>query len=144
MSKLDINSPAVQGYVDVLQNVINRMAANSANCKTWCIGIVSAIIVVSLEKTNSHYIWVALVPITLLCLLDAYYLGWEKKFRSRYEHFIEKLHSETAEEKDLFHVKAVSDIPCVICATGQAIFSLSVLPFYLTLGLMVFALHAWL
>jgi len=120
------------------------MAANSANCKTWGIGIVSAIIVVTIEKENVGYLWVAQVPIVLLCLLDAYYLAWERKFRSRYEYFIEKLHNDKADTKDLFHVKPVPNASCVIVATARAIPSVSVVPFYLTLALMVFVLLVWL
>lgn len=81
MSKVDFESGAVQSYLGILQGVINRMASNSAGCKTWCITLVSAITTVIADKSNSSYVWVALVPISLFLFLDAYYLGLEQRFR---------------------------------------------------------------
>ncbi len=42
MDKVNFESGAVQSYLGILQGVINRMASNSAGCKTWCITLVSA------------------------------------------------------------------------------------------------------
>lgn len=36
-------SSAIQTHINILQNVINRMAGNSANSKTWAITIILAI-----------------------------------------------------------------------------------------------------
>lgn len=36
-------SSAIQTHINILQNVINRMASNSANSKTWTITIISAL-----------------------------------------------------------------------------------------------------
>ena len=47
-------SPAIQAHLGIAQSVIQRMAANSASCKAWCIGLVSAILVVVADK-NSPY-----------------------------------------------------------------------------------------
>ncbi|WP_414544018.1 hypothetical protein [Nostoc sp. CCY0012] len=44
--KLTPDSNSVQSYLNILQGVIARMANNSASCKTWCISLVSAILVV--------------------------------------------------------------------------------------------------
>jgi hypothetical protein len=46
MKIVTFESPAVHSYLGILQNVIGRMAADSGSCKTWCITLVSAIIVV--------------------------------------------------------------------------------------------------
>lgn len=43
---------AIQAHVNMLQGVINRMANNSANCKTWAITIISAILVLYAVDTN--------------------------------------------------------------------------------------------
>ena len=65
MDNVNFESGAVQSYLGILQGVINRMASNSAGCKTWCITLVSAIAVVVADKTNTSFIWVALIPIAL-------------------------------------------------------------------------------
>ena len=37
------NSPAAITHLNMLQAVITRLAGNSAQCKTWCVAIVSAL-----------------------------------------------------------------------------------------------------
>jgi hypothetical protein len=44
----------------------------------------------------------ALIPTILIFLLDAYYLGLEKEYRTLYNDFVGKLHSETVTLKDIF------------------------------------------
>jgi len=127
MNEITIDSPSVQSYLTILQGVINRMAANSAGCKTWCIALVSAIFVIIADKGNINYVWVSILPIILLALLDAYYLGLEKSFRDGYNKFISKLHSGNITVNDLFIVKPDKDIYRKII---ESIFSLSVWPFY--------------
>lgn len=134
---LTIDSPAVQSYLQILQGVISRMAANSANAKTWCIALVSAIAVVVAQEDNAaHYVWVAVVPIVLFFLLDAYYLGLERLFRDLYNTFIRKLHANEATVDDVYIVNpGTSD--AILKAAGGAILSLSVWPFYGLLLLML-------
>ena len=31
------DSPAVTAHINLLQGIINRLANNSASCKTWCL-----------------------------------------------------------------------------------------------------------
>ena len=53
---LDETSPSVQAHLGIIQGVIQRMATNSAACKTWCITIVSAILVVVADKQNPNLV----------------------------------------------------------------------------------------
>src|SRR5262245_30337239 len=34
---LQVDAPSVQSHLTMLQGVVNRLAANSASCKTWCV-----------------------------------------------------------------------------------------------------------
>jgi len=43
-------SPTVQAHLGIAQAVIQRMAANSASCKAWCITLVAAILVIVADK----------------------------------------------------------------------------------------------
>lgn len=124
-----LDSPAVQSYLPILQGVITRMASNSANCKAWCVALVSAILVVVADTLSPRYVWIAGVPTALFCLLDAYYLGLESGFRDSYNVFIRKLHLGTATVDELFIV-APSGRWAVAKATAAALLSFSVLPFY--------------
>ena len=140
MSKtIDLDSPAVQSYLTILQSVIGRMASNSAGAKAWCVALVSAIIVVVAGKGEPGYVWIALVPVGLFFLLDAYYLGLEREFRERYNGFIRKLHDRTAEVEDLFIVASSDDLSTTLKNVLTAGQSVSVWPFYSVLGLMLLA-----
>ena len=90
-------------YISLLQENINRMASNSTNCKTWMITIVCAMI--ALQFANDvikPYLWITLVPTILFCLLDAYYLGQEKRFRDIESDFVKKVKSGLDYSDDLY------------------------------------------
>lgn len=145
MDTVNIESPSVQSYVSILQAVINRMAANSAGCKTWCIALVSASIIIiatTIEKPN--YAWIVLIPILLFFFLDAYYLGLEKRFRARYNNFIRKLHSNSVTINDLFIVTPEAGTGMTFLSTLGACTSISVWPFYGVLSLMLVAVRVWI
>jgi len=44
------NPQVVQSHLTILQAVIQRMASNSASSKTWCVTLVSAILVIVADK----------------------------------------------------------------------------------------------
>ncbi|MFQ4136705.1 hypothetical protein PGN35_010325 [Nodosilinea sp. PGN35] len=131
-SSLAPESSAVQSYLSILQDIISRMAGNSANCKTWCITLVSGILVVIADKTSSEYAWIALIPVILFFFLDAYYLGQERAFRATYNDFVRRMHTGSATSADLFLVAPLKGFNVVSC-TLQATLSFAIYPFYLTL-----------
>lgn len=132
-------SAAVQSYLGMLQAIITRMAGNSGNCKTWCISLVSAMLVVIMDQKSPHYVWITFIPVLLFLLLDAYYLGQERAFRDVYNHFVAKLHSGQATDQDLFLIKPMQGFNVVQSLFG-AIRSFSIYPFYLVLaGVIVIA-----
>lgn len=124
------DSQSVHTYLGLLQSVINRMASNSTACKTWCITIVAAAIVIIADKGKPNFIWIALFPIFLFFFLDSYYLAQERCFRDLYNDFVSKLHSETATMQDLYIMKGLRGICKTICSTFTAAFSFSIWPFY--------------
>lgn len=143
MNKIGIESGSVQSHLGILQSVINRMASNSAGCKTWCITLVSAIIVVVADKTNPRYVWVACVPIYLFLFLDSYYLGMEKRFRDSYNCFIQKLHLGEVEVKDVFMVNPDGAVQSTLLSTFKATLSLSIWPFYGMLTVMLCIIYKY-
>lgn len=84
----------VRQYLQMLQDIINRMAANSANCKTWAISLFTAMtaLIISVQEIR-QWVWFICVPIGLFYLLDAYYLGLENDFRNLEDTFIKQLRS---------------------------------------------------
>ena len=133
-SPLSETSPSVQTHLGILQSVIERMASNSTSCKTWCITLVSAILVIVADKGKPHVAFIALVPTVLFLALDAYYLALEKAFRASYADFVKKLHAGAATAEDL----------CRVAPLGshskhqlEALASFSIWGFYITLFLLV-------
>ncbi|HMT92454.1 hypothetical protein [uncultured Thiothrix sp.] len=133
-------SSAVLKHIDMYQSLIMRMAANSAACKQWAVGLVSAILVLVAEKGMVHAAALAIIPAVLFCFLDAYYLALEKQFRSAYNQFINALHAGTLQASELYKVRADGKLPTTFL---EALVSWAVWPFYLgMLGLI--ALAKWL
>ena len=100
MERIPYDSSSVQGYLGILQSVISRMSSNSAGCKTWCVTIISAMVVFILNKEKPNHIWIAMVPLFSFFILDSYYLGLERHFRHIYNTFIKKLHSDNVQIND--------------------------------------------
>lgn len=103
--KLNETSPSVQAHLGVIQNVIQRMGSNSAACKTWCITIVAALLVVIADKNKPQLALLALLPTLLFAGLDVYYLSLEKGFRKSYDDFIRKVHIQALTASDLYSVE---------------------------------------
>ena len=131
--KVTFESDAVQNYLNILQGIITRMASNSSNCKTWCISLVSAILVVIADNNKPNYAWISLIPILLFFLLDSYYLGQERSFRVIYNDFVKEIHSSGEITIDkLFVIKPSRGIKTVNSLFSSSL-SFSIYPFYLTL-----------
>ncbi len=129
------NSEAVEAHLTIIQSVIQRMAGNSSSAKTWCITLVSAVLVVVADKGKPQFAWLAVIPTVLFLVLDAYYLGLEKGFRKSYNTFIDKLHERALTPADLYVVEPEGD---QVPLTLAAFVSFSVWPFYLTLLVMIY------
>ena len=136
--KLNEASPSIQTHLQIIQGVIQRMASNSASCKTWCVTIVAAILVLAGEKENPKLVCIALMPTILFGALDVYYLGLEKGFRKSYNDFIEKLHSERLVASDLYSMTPTGGRRLL-----ESMTSFSIWGFYVTLILLAM-LTVWL
>jgi len=131
---LSEESVGVQSHLNITQGIIQRMSANSASSKGWCITLVSAILVVVADKGKPNYLAIAFIPILLFLALDTYYLALERCFRTAYNTFIETLHAGRLAAKDLYVVTPEGSLAK---AFRSALASPSIWPFYLTLSAMV-------
>ena len=134
-TKISEQSPSVHAHLSILQSVIQRMAANSASCKTWCITIVSAILVLVADKQKPELFWLAMFPIPVFAILDVYYLGLERGFRDSYNAFVSRLHNGRLTLEDLY---AVTPSKNVSWLRAESIMSFSILGFYIPLALLAF------
>jgi len=128
------SSEAVQTHLNICQNIIQRMAANSTSSKAWCIALVSAILVVVADKHVPNYVLIAVLPTALFYVLDSYYLGLERCFRRSYNEFIAKVHDQGIEAEDLFIMQPSGK---VWVETLASLWSFSTAPFYVTLFVII-------
>ena len=133
-NNLSEESPSVQAHLGILQNVIERMATNSTSAKSWCITIVSAILVVVADKNKPDYALISLLPAFLFLILDAYYLAMEKGFRNSYNSFVRKVHDDSLKADDLFSVNPTGSASSL---QWEAFCSVSVWGFYSVLAIMI-------
>jgi hypothetical protein len=100
---LNINSFAVQTHITTIQSIINRMATNSSSCKTWCITLVSAIIVIGFDKErgNPKYFLIASIPIILFFFLDSFYLSIERVLRGLHKDFVDQLTKVSTDQEQI-------------------------------------------
>lgn len=87
-------------YLQMMQENIARMAGNSANCKTWLITLVCALITLAVTiQSLNNWIWFSIFPIVMLWQLDAYYLKLERGLRNRERDFINIVRAATFNEE---------------------------------------------
>ena len=129
--EMNEETPAVHAHLSIMQAVIARMAEGSRSSKTWCITIVSAILVLGAGMTEFDNLWIAYVPLALFLGLDMYYLALERRFRASYNAFLGKLRGGEVTASDLYEV-APAGSPATAWATTLA--SFSIWPFYLVLA----------
>ena len=157
-SEMDIlkikENSAIQAHINMMQGIINRMAANSANCKTWLITILAAIFVLVVDdKICSDKIWIAYIPTGLFFFLDCFYLGLERSFIKKQNVFIKKINQGDdiaidvfalkTEEYATFYKKVVANAKNFInqfLYTIRSVGSFSIFPFYGIICLLIYLL----
>ena len=71
-------------HLEIIQNVINRMAHCSFLLKGWAIALATAGLWISTKANDEYYILVLLIPTFLFWILDGFFLNQERLFRSLY------------------------------------------------------------
>ena len=131
--KYNAESDAVRTHLSILQAVIQRMAGNSASCKTWCITLVAAVLVLMTRTETVNYMPLAFIPAVLFLFLDTYYLALERAFRGSYDAFVGKLHKGEVALSDLYVVHQGR----IVRQFAQSLLSFAILPFYGMLIIMI-------
>ena len=112
-------------HLEFIQNAINRMANNSFIIKGWCITLVVALIaLLEKENINKNYIPFSFIPLLFFWFLDAFFLKTERQYRRLYADVSKKGKKEIDFSMDITPYKE---------CYGEALFSRTLLPFYLPL-----------
>lgn len=72
-------------HLQMIQDIISRMAGNSFLTKGWCVTLVSAIIVLGAKETDKRFVLIAFLPVIMFWILDGYFLFQERLFRKLYD-----------------------------------------------------------
>ena len=109
-------------YLEMIQNIITRMASNSFILKGWAVTLITGTFALSSKDTNSWFFLIAYVPIIFFWFLDSYYLQMERKYRILYNQIVDipsnqisfkfDIKSSMAEDKTLFIQCFVSCTEC--------------------------------
>jgi len=140
VDKIKYDSPAALHHLNALQMIINRVAVNSASCKTWSIMLVSTATYFFASTRESRLILLAYGPLLLFFCLDSYYLGIERRFREDYRALAEKLRTEGLEPADLFEISARKGKDQLMATLG-AMLSFSTWPVYGMLGILLLVVY---
>ena len=117
--------------MEMIQDIIKRMAQNSFMLKGWTVTLVSALFALSKIDTNKSFFFIAYVPILVFWLLDSYYLQLERQFRVLYRATV------TADEADLdYSMKLKQPTKEDETEFCQSFFSKTEMGFYLPLALL--------
>ena len=72
-------------HLEMIQSNISRMAQNSFTLKGWSLTLVIALFAFVPKQNAWVFIPIAIVPIIIFALLDAYYLQLERRYRKLYD-----------------------------------------------------------
>ena len=78
------DNAAVTAHIGLLQDIISRMANNSASCKTWCLALVGALLGLAGAVHSPAVVAFAVVAVVVFGFVDTMYLAQEKAYRSPY------------------------------------------------------------
>ena len=69
--------------IDLIQDIIKRMAFNSFMIKGWAITLV--VVTLLLKGGEKYQVWLAFIPLLVFWFLDAYFLWQERMYRKLYD-----------------------------------------------------------
>ena len=95
--KMDTNEIFTK-YLEMIQNVIERLARNSFQIKAWSATIFTATIVLTYSVINIIIFTVLITAIVLFWALDSYYLKQERLFRKLYEDVVNQFNNGKEKE----------------------------------------------
>jgi len=70
--------------IEIIQDIIKRMAFNSFMIKGWAITLV-VVVTLLLKGAEKYQVWIAFIPLLVFWFLDTYFLWQERLYRKLYE-----------------------------------------------------------
>ena len=123
-------------HLELIQNVINRLANSSVFLKGWTVIFVAAVLGFATKDSEPMYVWLAAIPTLSFWALDGFYLNQERLFRRLYDTVRETGEDEIDFSMNIVPFKQSGD-------WFKAIFSKTLLFFYLTILLVIGIVLLW-
>jgi hypothetical protein len=118
------DNPAVMAHIALLQGIINRLADNSASCKTWCLTLVAALISLAGATHVPAILTGGLVPIVIFGFVDTMYVAQERAYRELYACVVDDIRKGTYALDHAFEARAPLSIRgCLKAVSSWSIFS---------------------
>lgn len=111
--------------IELIQDIIKRMASNSFMIKGWAITLV---VVTLLLKGEKYQVLIAFIPLLVFWFLDAYFLWQERMYRKLYDWVI---NNRLKTDEHLFNMNAKHRFKDPVKSRFRIIFSIM---FSITLG----------
>ncbi len=118
-------------YLEMIQNVIERLARNSFQIKAWTATIFTATIVFTYSIINTLIFIVLIAVISLFWALDSYYLKQERLFRKLYEQKVNQFNDVL--EKDKIEMFDMNVSIFQMNSVFKTMFSISELLYYIAI-----------
>lgn len=116
-------------HLQMIQEIISRMASNSFAIKGWAVSLVAGVFVLSNKDADKSYFIVAYLPIIVFWLLDAYYLWRERLYRLLYD----KIRHLSDGKIDFSMDTSFAKKDKTACTYVGCLFSKTIIGFYLSL-----------
>ena len=132
------NTEKVVKHLEMTQAIINRLGRNSFLLKSWSMTIlVAAMVLIAKENLqNSEFVLILLFPIAGFWILDGYFLWQERLFRKIYDDV--RAQTDTDFNMDIGKYKGQPK-----CSWISAIFSVTLIIFYLIEAIFVTAMYGY-
>lgn len=130
-------------HLEMIQNVITRMASNSFMLKGWAVTLVAGIFALASKDTDKIYFMIVYVPIVTFWGLDTFYLRQERLYRKLYD----KVRIKNEDEIDFSVNAALPEFMDSKTSYKRIFISVTELWFYFPLALLsavVTLLSLWL
>lgn len=72
-------------HLEMLQQIITRMAGHSFLVKGWSITLIAALLVLMTKDKITNLTYIALLPVIAFWVLDAFFIKQERLFRKLYD-----------------------------------------------------------
>jgi hypothetical protein len=117
--------------IDIIQDIIRRMAFNSFMIKGWAITLV---VVALLLKGTEYQIWIAFIPLLVFWFLDAYFLWQERMYRKLYKWVID---NRPKTDEYLFDMNAADRFKDEVQSKFRIMFSMTLGWFYGSIAILI-------